>query len=72
MAEKRGSRGKLRRVPLLGGILDFIGTFREVYDEIGWTDPAYHSVRSNEERLDEARRVARLGGDPSEPPSEPK
>ncbi len=56
-----GWREKLRRVPMLGGAIALIGIVREVYETIGWTDPAYHSVRSGEERLAEARKVAEIG-----------
>ncbi len=48
---------------MLGGAIALIGIVREVYETIGWTDPAYHSVRSGEERLAEARKVADIGSE---------
>lgn len=51
----------LRRVPVLGGMVGFFGMLGDVYDTIGWTDPSYHSIRSSQERLDEARRVGSIG-----------
>jgi hypothetical protein len=56
-------------MPVLGGILGFFGMLGDVYESVGWTDPAYHSIRSPEERLEEARRVASIGDQP--PPEEP-
>src|SRR5512133_3096725 len=55
---------RLRRVPLLGGLVAMLGMLRDVYDAVGWTDPGYHSIRSPEERLAEARRVATIGDRP--------
>lgn len=52
---------KLRNVPLLGGVVAALSMVRDIYNVIGWTDPGYHSIRSNEERLEEARRVAAIG-----------
>ena len=52
---------RLRRVPLLGGVVAALSMVRDIYDVIGWTDPGYHSIRSGKERLDEARRVAAIG-----------
>ncbi len=56
-------------MPLLGGIVSMLGTLHEVYETIGWTDPAYHSIRSPEERLEEARRVGAIGNQGSAQPS---
>lgn len=63
-----GWKERACRLPLLGGVLEMARSIRDVYDVVGWTDPGYHRVRSAQERLDEARKIAAIGSKPENPP----